>query len=104
MAKLESIARSLPLSRAAAYGTLLIAVAALTSGCETMTPGRSSQSSGSSSTAPAAPYNLTGYSAAFKQGYSDACETPRRSNAARLKSDTDYSMGWNDGQSACRSR
>ena len=47
-------------------------------------------------------YNLTGYSASFKQGYADACASPRRQNAARFKSEIDYSMGWQDGQSACR--
>jgi len=52
---------------------------------------------------PAAPrYNLAGYSASFKQGYADACATPRRRNAERFKAETDYSMGWQDGQSACR--
>jgi hypothetical protein len=54
--------------------------------------------------ASVARYNLTGYSAGFKQGYADACASPRRQNAARFKSDTDYSMGWQDGQSACRAR
>jgi hypothetical protein len=49
-------------------------------------------------------YNLTGYSAAFKQGYADACATPRRRDAERSKSDSDYSMGWNDGKALCRSR
>jgi hypothetical protein len=53
---------------------------------------------------PAPRYNLVGYSASFKQGYADACATPRRRNAERFKSDTDYSMGWQDGSSTCRSR
>ena len=50
------------------------------------------------------PYNLSGYSTAFKEGYADACATPRRRNAERFKTDGEYSMGWNDGQSVCRSR
>jgi hypothetical protein len=54
--------------------------------------------------APPAPYNLAGYSAAFKDGYGDACAAPRRRNEQRYKSDTDYGMGWNDGQSVCRGR
>ena len=54
--------------------------------------------------APAAPYNLAGYSAAFKEGYGDACATPRRRNEQRYKSDSDYGIGWNDGQSVCRGR
>jgi hypothetical protein len=49
-------------------------------------------------------YNLTGYSAEFKQGYTDACATPRRRNEARFKSGGDYSMGWNDGRSICKGR
>ena len=49
---------------------------------------------------PAASYNLSGYSAAFKEGYSDACASRR--NAERINTDADYAMGWNDGQSLCR--
>ncbi|HEX2830258.1 MAG TPA: hypothetical protein VHP37_28220 [Burkholderiales bacterium] len=56
------------------------------------------------SRAPAPRYNLTGYSSAFKQGYADACATPKRRNGERFRTDTDYSMGWQDGSSACRSR
>jgi hypothetical protein len=51
---------------------------------------------------PVARYNLTGYSANFKQGYADACATPQRRNDRRFKTDTDYQMGWNDGRSLCR--
>jgi len=55
---------------------------------------------GSANTAPAGPrYNLTGYSAAFKEGYADACASRR--NDERFKSDADYQMGWNDGSSLC---
>jgi hypothetical protein len=54
--------------------------------------------------APPVRYNLAGYSTAFKQGYADACATPRRQNAGRFRSDTDYSMGWTDGSTACRAR
>jgi hypothetical protein len=43
--------------------------------------------------------NLVGYSAAFKQGYADACA--KRRNAERFNSDGDYAMGWQDGRSAC---
>lgn len=49
--------------------------------------------------------NQTGYSAAFKQGYSDGCDSvqsSRRRNEQRYQSDADYMMGWNDGSSACR--
>ena len=54
--------------------------------------------------APAPPYNLAGYSVAFKEGYGDACAIPRRRNEQRYKSDADYGMGWNDGQSVCKAR
>jgi hypothetical protein len=52
--------------------------------------------------APAPRVNLTGYSASFKQGYADACA--KRRNAQRFKAEVDYSMGWQDGASACRTR
>ena len=58
--------------------------------------------SGSQPAAPAARYNLGGYSAGFKEGYADACASPRRQSAQRYKSDTDYQMGWNDGSSLCK--
>ena len=51
----------------------------------------------------AARYNLVGYSPAFRQGYGDACESHKRSEA-RYKSDTDYAMGWNDGRAICGKR
>ena len=61
------------------------------------------KSSAPAATPPPAPrVNLTGYSAAFKQGYADACA--KRRSAERFKSEVDYSMGWQDGSSACRSR
>lgn len=82
----------------AAIAPLFFLYAALIAGCAgdgTVPPSRQ-----------AAPqrYNLTGYSAAFKQGYADACASPRRRSEGRFKSDSDYQMGWNDGTSICRSR
>jgi hypothetical protein len=47
-------------------------------------------------------YNLTGYSAGFKQGFGDACASPRRRDDARFKSEGDYALGWNDGSSMCK--
>jgi hypothetical protein len=96
------------LSRAAS-AALVLCGGLLVAGCQTIGGSSSSSSSGSSTgttapKTPAAKFNLTGYSAAFKQGYADACATPRKRNAERFKSDTDYSMGWQDGQSACRAR
>ena len=67
---------------------------------------------GGRSSAPAAqpkpPVNLSGYNAAFKQGYSDGCSSAggssQRRDASRYKTDTDYMMGWNDGHSVCGKR
>ena len=90
--------------KTAASAAVLLCLA----GCETIS-GMSSSSPQKPATAtttqPAAPaprINLTGYSAAFKQGYADACA--KRRNAERFKAEVDYSMGWQDGSSACRSR
>ena len=52
--------------------------------------------------APATRYNLTGYSAGFREGYSDACAKPRRRNEQRFKADSQYMMGWSDGSTMCR--
>lgn len=49
--------------------------------------------------------NLSGYSAAFKQGYSDGCDSAgsrQRRDEKRFKTETDYMMGWNDGFSVCQ--
>ena len=88
-----------------ASAAFVLGAAALLAGCET-TGARSSASPPATSApkAQAPRFNLTGYSAAFKQGYADACATPRKRNAERFKTDNDYSMGWQDGQSACRAR
>ena len=57
--------------------------------------------------APRPAYNLTGYPPAVRDGYIDGCESARRStyarkDAARMSSDAQYAMGWNDGYSICR--
>ena len=87
------------------WGAAAIVLATLLSlpGCQTVSGGAGTSSAATAS--PAAPrYNLAGYSAAFKSGYSDACANPRRRSAERFKTDNDYSMGWQEGVSACRSR
>jgi len=56
---------------------------------------------------PARHINLSGYSAAFKQGYADGCDSARsarRRDEQRYGKDADYMMGWNDGRSACSKR
>ena len=58
--------------------------------------------------APSAPasVNLSGYSAPFREGYTDGCESAgtrnQRRNDVRYKTEADYMMGWNDGFSVCR--
>jgi hypothetical protein len=78
--------------------SLWLALLALVAGCATTTG--PAPSSGSRATPPVARYNLAGYSEGFKQGYADACASRR--SAERYKSDVDYQMGWNDGQSLCK--
>ena len=60
------------------------------------------------SPAPQPQVNLSGFSAAFKQGYADGCEhahtlAPRK-DGRRFQRDGDYAAGWNDGYSICRRR
>ena len=85
---------------------LVIAVVACTGGCSVFQEQRSAPAKPAANAAPnpVARYNLTGYSASFKEGYADACATPRKRSEERIKSDGDYAMGWNDGRSVCRSR
>ena len=52
-------------------------------------------------------YNLAGYPPAFKDGYTDGCETAKKSAYAlkdkrRFANDKQYRLGWNDGFSLCR--
>lgn len=87
----------LSLTARAACGPLFLLCALLAAGCATDGPG-----GGPRDAAPGTRYNLAGYSAAFKEGYADACASPRRQSAQRFKSDDDYRMGWNDGSTICR--
>jgi hypothetical protein len=53
-------------------------------------------------------YNLTGYPPAVRDGYIDGCESAKRTSfarkdGARMESDGQYAMGWNDGFSICQS-
>lgn len=70
----------------------------LASGCATQSP----------YSRPVRPQvNLSGYSEAFRQGYSDGCASSRgtlQRNERRYQSDADYRMGWNDGNSICARR
>jgi hypothetical protein len=87
----------------AASAALLLCIAVLVAGCEAV-GGGAAPPAPPAAKAPAPRFNLTGYPAGFKDGYADACATPRRRNAERFKAENDYSMGWQDGASACRSR
>jgi hypothetical protein len=51
-------------------------------------------------------YNLAGYSAAFRDGYIDGCETAKKTrysakNQRRFSTDPQYRSGWKDGFSLC---
>ncbi|MBY0269275.1 MAG: hypothetical protein K2X06_05320 [Burkholderiales bacterium] len=50
-------------------------------------------------------FNLSGYSAAFKQGHADGCVSAsgrQRRDERLFRDNADYMMGWNDGRSACK--
>jgi len=55
-----------------------------------------------------APVNLGGFSPAFKQGYTDDCESAgvlsQRRDEARYKTESESMQGWNDGYSVCSRR
>jgi len=75
-----------------------IGITVLLAGCGILTPERK----------PEERVNLSGYSASFKQGYSDGCESAgsrgQRRDESRFKTEADYMMGWNDGFSVCQRR
>lgn len=52
--------------------------------------------------------NLTGYSPAFRAGYTDGCASAgtaaRTRDEPRFKSDADYAQGWRDGNDICKRR
>jgi hypothetical protein len=92
-----------------AVALLIALLVALLAGCSTVAPeSRPTDSTGSP--APSKPsdrVNLSGYSPTFKEGYADGCDSAgasRRRDERRYKSETDYMMGWNDGNSACLRR
>ena len=50
-------------------------------------------------------FNLSGYSASFKQGHADGCASAggrQRRDEKLFRDNADYMMGWNDGRSACK--
>lgn len=51
--------------------------------------------------------NLSGYSQAFKDGFAAGCKTARGNmtkDETRMRSDADYKLGWDDGNSVCAKR
>ncbi len=60
--------------------------------------------SGSRSDSGSANVNLNGYPVAFKQGYSDGCNSAGGGtlrDRTRFKSDSQYAQGWRDGYDIC---
>jgi hypothetical protein len=56
-------------------------------------------------TQPKPRFNLSGYSASFKQGHADGCTSAagkQRRDERLFRDNADYMMGWNDGRSACK--
>ena len=50
-------------------------------------------------------FNLSGYSATFRQGHADGCASAsgkQRRDERLFRDNADYMMGWNDGRSACK--
>jgi predicted small lipoprotein YifL len=99
------------------------ALALLAAGCGTLRPAPTSPAAVPADTQPEAPkaaaerrekaarpaYNLTGYPPAVRDGYIDGCESAKgtsygRKDAARMASDPQYSMGWNDGFGICKAQ
>lgn len=85
----------------------IIVCVALTLGLGACTAVQQAPSGGASSNAPPrtnAGVNLSGYPPAFKDGFSDGCESLRgnyRRDASRFGKDNDYTLGWHDGYSIC---
>lgn len=53
------------------------------------------------------PVNLSGYSAAFKEGFNDGCSSARgraQRDEARFQGDGQYALGWQDGRGICARR
>ena len=75
---------------------------ALLGACATVQPPDGAGLSGSAPR-PKPNVNLSGYPPAFKDGFSDGCESLRGNyrRDARFGKDNDYTLGWQDGYSIC---
>lgn len=79
----------------------------LAGACASVPSGRTAAGGDAPATRPAPNVNLSGYNAAFKEGYADGCQSVRqaqRRSPTRYGTDTDYTMGWNDGHAMCAPR
>ena len=87
-----------------AYHAALLA--GLLAGCAAAPPEPKPAPFASSAASTLTPVNLNGYSAPFREGYADGCESAgsrsQRRHDDRYKTEADYMMGWNDGFSVCR--
>lgn len=83
------------------------AFCALLGACAAFPPARTGNGDAPPASRPAPNVNLSGYTAAFKDGYADGCDSARgtqRRDAKRYGGETDYMMGWNDGHAMCARR
>ncbi len=86
-----------------------VALTVLLGACASMQKGAPSGAAGtagtSGSTTPRINHNvnLSGYPPAFKDGFSDGCESLRGNyrRDSRFGKDNDYTLGWQDGYSIC---
>ncbi len=84
-----------------------LTLAGILGACTAMqqTPSGDADSTGRTAPRTNANVNLSGYPPAFKDGFSDGCESFRgnyRRDNSRFGKDNDYTLGWQDGYSICR--
>ena len=82
-----------------------MALAGLLGACTSMQQTPSGGATGTAAPRTSANVNLSGYPPAFKDGFSDGCESLRgnyRRDAGRFGKDNDYTLGWQDGYSIYR--
>jgi hypothetical protein len=82
----------------------LVALTMLLGACTSMQQTPSGGTSGSTAPRAGPNINLSGYPPAFKDGFSDGCESLRgnyRRDAGRFGKDNNYTLGWQDGYSIC---
>ncbi len=87
--------------------TLSLLVAALLVACAAQPPATTTEPAPRAPTAASPGINLAGYSPAFRAGYADGCgsvDAARKRDESRFKADTDYALGWRDGNDICKRR